>query len=126
MPIMLEDMLVCENEIVIHDIQINDMQNDTGVEMTYKPKNKTKTNKRKLKIISDENISDITTMKKVTFNQCKKINTNSPLKILEETRTTNNIDRPGPSILQTIQTRQPSYYQNDNDIMKDLMDDDIL
>ncbi|XP_062530744.1 uncharacterized protein LOC134200891 [Bombyx mori] len=124
MPIMLEDMLLCENEIVFHDIQINEMQNDTGIEMTYKQKNSPEKNKRKLKIISNEKISDITTMKKVTLNKCKKIYPNSRLKILKDT-ITDNVNRPGPSSLQTIQTQRPSFYKNDNDILKDLMDDDI-
>ncbi|XP_039755804.1 uncharacterized protein LOC120630605 [Pararge aegeria] len=124
MPIIMEDMFLCENEIVIHDIQINEMQNDTGVEMTYKQENATENSERKLKILSNKNMSDITTMKTVTLNKCKKINKNSHLKILDDT--TDNIDRPGPSSLQSIQTRQPScYYKNDDDILKDLMSDDI-
>lgn len=125
MPIMFEDMLLDENEIVIHEIQISDTQNVTGGEMIYKQKNSTEENKRKVKIISNEKILDNTTIKNVTLNKCKKIDINSRVNI--SNNRTDNIDRPGPSSLQaTILTRRPSAYKNDDDILRDLMNDDII
>ena len=114
MPIIFEDMILSESEIVIDDTQTNEMQ-----KMSKKQKQTTKEIERTVKVIANEKISDMIMINKIDLNKCRKINTNSLLQISHNV----NMDRPGPSDLRTVQARRQTYYKNDDDILKDLMDD---
>lgn len=123
MPIIFEDNLLCGDEIVLlskNVIDQNNKEEDTVAETPLKTFQE-KESGEKIKIIADEKLSDITSIKKVTLSKCRKIPANTRVNIFE-----NRIDKVQPSTsgLHTEAKRRSSlyHYKNDDEILKDLMD----
>lgn len=116
MPIIFEDVLFSGEEVVINN---EIYQEETEVISSEEIQKK---DTRKIEIISNEKLPDV--MPVVTLNKCKKIHPNASLKLIKPD---NNLfqSQPSTSGLNNIARRRTSYYKNDDEILKDLMDDNI-